>query len=75
MRVNKNKKEQRFLMDEDRTCATCIYMDERMDPAFSEYAGLCRSNPPHVNEAGIAIWPLGARVRLVRRLGRRRRRR
>ena len=44
-------------MDEDRSCATCIYMDERMDPAFSEYAGLCRSNPPHVNEAGIAIWP------------------
>ena len=29
-----------------------------MDPAFSEYAGLSSLvNPPHVNEAGIAIWP------------------
>ena len=42
---------------EEHTCATCIYLDARMDPAFSEYAGLCRSNSPHVNETGIAVWP------------------
>lgn len=44
-------------MNEDAICETCIYLDERERANRGGYAGLCRANPPHVNETGDAVWP------------------
>ncbi len=48
---------------DDRTCATCIYLDKQASPpqaGYGSHIGRCRCNPPLLLDGGGGggVWPL-----------------